>query len=300
MAVFKQGTTIAGVGEKYFSKNLISPQFDAKIRQFIIGLDCIIDGLNMPQTGNTLSAGTCFAKGYVGELKNQITITGSYNYVYGVFKVKFGNGVDEFYIETSTTEITTKEDILHEAGVYYLLLYKKEGLVNKLQLLSKNPQFAVQAQTTEQVTGTLGKGVTAVTPETNNNSKLVATTEFVQKQIEADINFEETEIKGNNLTFKLKRKAKYVTGTVSTDYTSSTPPSFSLSNLLPEGFRPKDRIKFVFFYGYNVSSSTNLAPLNAYVCIFNKDGTVEVIVASRTNEYYVWDSFPVSFGYETN
>lgn len=118
---------MAGIGDIANDINVITPQFDAIVNNFIIGQEGIIEGFDL--NGNILSAGICVAKGYRGQLNNSITTTSKY--IYGVFKVYFDNTkLDEFYIETSDNPLDNEsagisfgDDILHEPGEYHLVLY---------------------------------------------------------------------------------------------------------------------------------------------------------------------------------
>lgn len=243
MTVYKG--IIAGIGDKNLGANIIKPEFDAKIYKFIIGKNCIIDGLNL--NGNTLSPGMCVAEGYRGELKSPLTLDTT-AYVYGVFKVNFdSDSLDEFYIETSTTKIIRQDDILHTSGTYYLLLYKNGAA----QLSHNYPQNAVYADNTNHINdnGTLGKNVTAPTQPVNDNSTKVASAEYVHNQIKEEINYDIVELKVysrgiNNVSegqvgiLTLKRKAKYVIGVfdLTAGYGSNNARLYT--DDIPNGFKP--------------------------------------------------------------
>lgn len=73
--------TIAGIGNKVLdengkivdeeSSNVIYSQFDATIRDFIIGQDGILDGLELSESSGKyiLNSGHCIAKGFVGSIE---------------------------------------------------------------------------------------------------------------------------------------------------------------------------------------------------------------------------------------
>lgn len=77
---------IAGIGDKENDINVISPNFDASIRNFIVGKDCILHGLSL--NGNILTAGACIAQGYCGYLPSDIDVGDmSSGNIYAHFKV---------------------------------------------------------------------------------------------------------------------------------------------------------------------------------------------------------------------
>ena len=69
---------IAGIGDKSTNTNLIPPELDSAINNFIIGTNTIIQGLELKgdiENGYTLSAGVCIFNGVRGILENDITIS---------------------------------------------------------------------------------------------------------------------------------------------------------------------------------------------------------------------------------
>lgn len=289
MAIYKG--TIAGIGDKYLGANIIKPEFDAKIYKFIIGKDCIIDGLNL--NGNVLSAGMCVAQGYRGKLKSPITLDTT-AYVYGVFKVNFdSNTPDEFYIETSDSEINQKDDILHSAGTYYLLLYK-----NGVAQLSRNyPANAVYADNTNHINddGTLGKNVTAPTQPVNTSNKTPATTEFVRNQIKEEIGYDELVLGGSGDAFTpfiLKRKAKMVVGKVYLIVSGSDYQAGQTIYTLPDGWKPKEKIKLGNY------SYLGLTPYGRWTIYIDTNGKV---YGEQTSDNTISTIINTKcFGYETN
>lgn len=119
---------VSGIGEKVYdeltgevlkseSTNLIYPEFDATVNNFIVGRNGIIEGLKI--TDNILSAGTCIALGYVGQITENITLDNK-EYVYGVFVINHdqtevklrtqGYYITENYtLSADGTEITPKD-----------------------------------------------------------------------------------------------------------------------------------------------------------------------------------------------
>jgi hypothetical protein len=97
---------ITGIGDKRLGKNLIKPEYDAIINDFIIGKNTILEGLKL--NGNILSAGTCILCGYRGiiDAPKELDTTA---YVYGKFtlgSIYGGSGEDDFDIITSSTALT--------------------------------------------------------------------------------------------------------------------------------------------------------------------------------------------------
>lgn len=113
---------VSGIGDRQSDANVIFPKFDAKLNNFIIGQDTILDGFVLQ--GSTLTGGACVAKGYRGVYDSDITLSSTEKYVYGKFVIYDDpNIIDEFYIVTSSTALSyTNADILHTIGEYYFPL----------------------------------------------------------------------------------------------------------------------------------------------------------------------------------
>lgn len=240
---------------KESSANLIYPEFDARIRKFIVGANCIIEGLEY--NNGVLSAGYCIAEGYIGQLKEQINV-GNNKYIYGVFSVKHNkeldsNDLDEFYIVTSDNDLDYEnDDILYKAGKYYLPLYPESLRRYKY----KFPSWALNSEWTQNVTpsGTLGKDVICPTPSTDSNSQVVANTEFVYNAIEQEIgyaehsnNYEYTDAQNRKftITVHLERKANYCYANInfesaSDPYAMMYPKEDGIFFTAPSNFRPKE------------------------------------------------------------
>lgn len=305
---------IAGIGDKSNKINLISPQFDARIYNFIIGKNCIIDGLEL--NNKTLSAGACVCQGYRGVIDTSIKLVTTMGYIYGVFKVNFDNDKpDEFYIETSSTKIERKDDILHGTGVYYLELYYN-GLV---RLPRDYPNSAVYADKSQFVSNTIGEKATATTQDVNDNSTKVATTEYVHNQIEEQIkpatttltlfSFQgpTTESKKEVGKLLLKRKAKQVVAIATinspaSEYNGVIFPSF-LDVPIPNEFLPKN-IAYITLPFAITTRDGYLGEQKYEGAYFYKilpDGTLSI----KASDYEEVDSFSIigkkyDSGWETN
>lgn len=194
---------IAGIGDKENDVNVISPEFDAQIRRLIIdssqSLGCIINGFNL--NGNILTAGACFAYGYIGYYPDNIEISDSIYYVYGKFTVNHDkNKPDSFEIilyENIPDDFPVAgggADILNEAGTYYIpfIIYKVfAGYRLKYPVHAESSDFT----TVVQADGKLENGVKATTQDVNDNSDKVATTEYVHNQIEEQIGYKTITLK---------------------------------------------------------------------------------------------------------
>lgn len=243
MAIYKG--IIAGIGDKLSGANVITPQFDARVNKFIIGQNCIFDGLTL--SGNTLSAGSCLAEGYRGELSNPITLDTT-AYVYGVFKVNHDSNIlDEFYIETSASANTTQNDILHTAGIYYLLLYRN-GIV---QLPKNYPAKAVYSDNTSHINdnGTLGNNVTCPTQSVNDNSTKVANTAYVHNQIVEEIGYETYSGSSDRGNYKVFKKANYCLLEIEARFVGNV---YGVAFIVPEQFRPST--EQILYYRKRTSS----------------------------------------------
>lgn len=133
---------MSGVGDKYSNANVIFPKFDAKLYNFIIGQDAILDGFKLK--GSVLTKGACIAKGYRGAYDADISLSSAEKYVYGKFIIHDNPNVpDEFYVVTSATEITySNADILHASGTYFLPIVINGSQLG--QLLSHEMQTGIK------------------------------------------------------------------------------------------------------------------------------------------------------------
>lgn len=277
---------ITGIGDKATNTNIIQPEYDAIINDFIIGKNTILQGLEL--NGNILSAGTCLLCGYRGIIEESITLD-TLNYIYGEFTL----GVeDTFKIVTSTTPKTENVDVreITTDGTYYLLLYvvdtelgnrieyKLDSVLNvdgeevKKFNYPKNAQYSTETENVldnavisetattpteiKTITNELGEEETVVATDLHlSQPNRVANTQYVHAQIDREVDYEETEIIIKNTaemnvgTITLRRKAKYCIAEL-----LITTPSYGhlLKNLtVPKGFYPiKDTISwFSSFYG---------------------------------------------------
>ena len=260
MAELKQDV-IAGIGDRPTNANVIYPYFDAVVRQFIVGKDCILDGLYLGADGLSLSSGHCLCNGFVGELKDLIRF-GINNdpaptKIYGRFVINHSEtDLDYFYIETDPAESAIRQDdILHKQGEYWLLLY--ENLKSKVD--RNYPENAVYSDTAEHLVdnGTIAadveiEGDIPTTPLMYD--KRVASTGFVNEAVKELIGYETAEVKYGVYnrsgkyerdvgTIKLERKANYVIATATRTSTSTWDVSLEgedridLAEEMPEQFR---------------------------------------------------------------
>jgi hypothetical protein len=115
------------VGNPVLIDDIVLPEQDAKLYNFIIDKNTIIEGLEI--NDNILSSGTCILCGYRGIIEENITLTdfSSNPYIYGKFNINFDeNKKDSFYIVTLPSELSSSvnPENIEVAGEYYLLLHK--------------------------------------------------------------------------------------------------------------------------------------------------------------------------------
>lgn len=278
----------AGIGDRANNINVIEPWFDATIRKFIIGQDGIIDGLRI--SANMLKKGMCVVEGYVGYIDQDIPVPDNY-VVYAKFEINHDKDIpDKFSIIVTQETYLRQDDILHEAGEYYILM--ADIAIPRLDYPA-NAYHADNASIVHAVPvdGTnLEDGVTAVTQEVGNNSKKVATTEFVQKQIEKDItqylnrgNYNDTVTKtwkyGSstyefNITYSIRRLVNICVLSMDVDGFSVTANNIS-AFVVKDGYRPQqDTILYNHLYSTNGTSSTITIKTNGEI-IFNGDFSIQ-------------------------
>lgn len=182
---------ITGIGDKTKNINVIYPEFDALLNNFIIGKNTILEGMDLQ--GKILTKGTCILCGYRGTINENITLDTT-AYVYAKFNLHFDSDIaDAFEIETSTSRITsgnTDPTEITQAGIYYLTLYINGNIHSALDI-TPYPIIAQYSDQTKDVSvlGVLEDGVTATTQEVNDNSNKVATTAYVHNQIQKEIDY---------------------------------------------------------------------------------------------------------------
>lgn len=246
---------ITGIGDKDNLINVIQPEYDAVINDFIIGKNTILEGLVL--NGNNLSAGTCILCGYRGIIEENKTLDTT-AYVYGEFTLNFGNGEDSFNIVTSSTAKTTNVNPteITSAGTYYLLLYVTgASQIDREHQYPKNSQYSVE---TENVLDFAVISETATTPTDSNEldevitdlhisqPNRVANTEYVHAQIEREVDYASVTLNvesnaGVLGTITLQRKAGYVIATATGN--SQNNSSLNLSNIIvniPQDFQPTE------------------------------------------------------------
>ena len=281
---------ITGIGDKELGKNLIKPEYDAVINDFIIGKNTILEGLVL--NGKNLSAGTCILCGYRGiiDTPKELDTTA---YVYGEFTLNSiygGNGEDDFNIVTSNTALNEIEFIVNpteitSAGTYYLLLY--ENGVEQIDREHSYPKYSQQSAETDYVgdnvviseTATTPTEVKTITNELGEQETIIATdlhneypnrvanTEYVHAQIEREVGYDETqgELKfDNGVTvgnFTLRRKSRYVIGKahIETSFSNGGDvyQGVVLGNI-PENFRPLNDVNFCVFMRFTDAGSTGV------------------------------------------
>ena len=248
---------ITGIGDKDNLINVIQPEYDAIINDFIIGKNTILEGLQL--NGKILSAGTCILCGYRGIIEENKTLDAT-AYVYGEFTLNFGSGEDSFNIVTSSTAKTTNVNPteITSAGTYYLLLYVNgASQIDREHQYPKNSQYSAE---TEKVLDFAVISETATTPTDINEldeiitdlhisqPNRVANTEYVHAQIDREIDYlkQQGDIYNSSNqkcgTYIFERKSKYVVGKVEFDLSVQ---SGVITAVLEEGLRPTEDVIFV-------------------------------------------------------
>lgn len=330
---------VTGIGDFSENKNLITPDIDADLYNYILNKDAIINGLQI--VGNTLTAGMCVLKGYRGILENDEPV-GTEELIYGKFTLYFNNEIpDEFdIIKTNSIPqdgIVNPESITG-AGIYYLKLYRySDGQYKLSDNLSYNyygqsgadykyPLKAYEADETNLLrsAGTIAEGATAWTQKRNshnasnpnaNINRLVATTEYVHNQIEEEIAYSTENVsmaityvqtiggrKTLRKTFTIKRKAKYVIAKIEniTGYIGNGFSSQTIATI-PNGYRPSQQV-----YGCFVctTSETIEGQISPYISVNPIRLTIStngvITIDAKSFNYATITQGQIVIGYETN
>lgn len=247
----KQGI-ITGIGNK------ITPEIDAVINDFVVLSNTLIRGLQLtvyPQH-YYLSAGMCQLCGYRGVLLENIDLINA-PYIYGKFVINFDESVpDSFSIFFAYDTNATNDGIVNptaitQAGVYYLLLYVDGAKV------VDDFHYPLCAETAEEsydlMDGVIAKTATTPTAPINDNSRRVANTEYVHKQIVEELGYEKQVVDismngvGYNLTFE--KRARYCLISYNISVQSGQPPKTEFK--VPRGFEPANNSEtIIFIKGY--------------------------------------------------
>lgn len=256
--------------------NIITPEIDAVIYEYIINRNAIIDGLSLyrkDDSGYALTAGTCIFDGYRGVLEQNIDITDG-AYLYAKFVLNFDDTKkDEFYIVTSDLEINTT-DFVNGAGEYYMLLYAEWGQSLNPQASVSNvkyPYISEYSEKTRYLTTVIYPdgtehlpiiGATATTPTADVNAHIdnpyrVANTEYVHNQIQEELAISSVEVpiyesKGEDTnqlgSLTLFRRGQVVWGTATVGYSKYMQPTITFT--LPEGYIPTEDTNILIVSGY--------------------------------------------------
>lgn len=245
-------------------------------------------------SGKLLETGACQALGYLGYSTE--TITADDTYVYGRFVIKHSDEPDEFYIVTTDHESLRQDDILNEAGEYWLLLYEYgEPNVNLLHY----PAGAIHSDESDVLVagGMIDSDAIAVTQKVGDNSQRVATTQYVTNQIAKEIGADDypqsatvnLEGMGNtSVTVNIKHKAKMCI--MSLSFKSQYSVALQSSRLLItlNKYRPTKAVTAYMGLGSDNAS--------AILCTINPNGQVILnggYIGTETRT-------ATNIGYETN
>ena len=301
---------VTGIGSQ--DKNLITPQIDAVISDFMVGKNTIIDGLVLFE--KNLSKGTCILCGYRGileEAKELDTVA----YVYGKFTLNFDNSIeDSFAIETSSMEKTenVNPSEITSAGTYYLLLYKdgvKDEQLDSENSYGKNAYYSVE---TENVLDFATIAETTTTETAENDAYLtqpnrVANTEYVHNQIEKLIDsdvYSVTNTPSTNYTEELsiRRRAKFCILTLTITKVNVSEIIIYPKTLftIPISFAPTNNIVTYIYTGFDDGVMGN--PKSVLQININKDGSITCHQAGNAGlgESVFENEVTLYCGYETN
>lgn len=258
----KQGI-ITGISNK------ITPQIDAVLNDFIVGYNTILKGLELKN--GVLSEGVCQLCGYRGILEKSQQIDNQ-GYVYGKFVINFSDEEDRFSIYTTSHDIVTNVNptSITSAGTYYLSLYENGVMVvNKYGF----PKQAYKSDRAEYLIplGTISSSATATTAPTNDNSRKVATTEYVHKQIEEELKVRDSGIiqLSNGATISIQRRADYCIATLTfplkiTVYRGT----LNLGNM-PDGYIPSEAVLSSIGVDYYDNLKTGQIKLDNAITLVN-------------------------------
>ena len=307
---------ITGIGDKELGKNLIKPEYDAVINNFIIGKNTILEGLEL--NGNNLSTGACILCGYRGIIEESKTLDTT-AYVYGEFTINFDTKIeDSFNIVTSTTALTknVNPSQITSAGTYYLSLYiSGVEKIDREHSYPKNSQYSAETDyvgdnvvisstattptETKTITNELGEEETVVATDLHNEyPNRVANTEYVHAQIDREIDYGTATAnvmsKGKIVgTVTFYRKSKYVKGIIKS---SGVATASTITLSFPQGFIPNENVKIAFatpkrYYSDDV---TGIEYTHSIGTLNYTSGSVSATY-TETAEFVRYSASPISF-----
>lgn len=254
---------ITGIG------NIITPEIDAVINNYIVGKNTILKGLELQgnKPSAVLSAGVCQLLGYRGVLEENISNINE-NYIYGKFVIGL-NETDSFSVVITDNTNDTNDGIVNplsitNAGIYYLRLYVYNEIEEEYLSQVGEYKYPARANISDRADYLQGGGgidATAITETANVNAHetqpyRVANTEYVHNQIVAEIDEENTNVNiyldtgGGSVNYyisgliTIRRKARQVIVTQSQNFEGElhgNSAEFSMSGelgIIPNGYRP--------------------------------------------------------------
>lgn len=305
----------------YGDENVIDKDNVAIVRDFIFGDEYgVINGFNASIESGTqgsnavkLEKGQLYAYGYVAELPESVTFNyllpsvEQYWFIYG--EIDMSRVPNRFTVKTKNNgrsqNATWRQDVLSSirTGVFQLPLYcvklTADG-AQELESLIKNKDCITNvynADIAEICIGNIESNVTAVTQETRDSSKKVATTEFVKNVMARENNTSTIQISYTNIRATATNSEQegwisrrfnscigriYLNGYAMLDGMNGRPIAS-----LPIGYRPKENI-VCKYAGYSLGTSQR----GAISVTIRSDG--EILTTGTTLGFNIM----LNFGYK--
>ena len=302
---------ITGIGDLEQHINEITPDIDAKINDFLLSRNAIIEGFSIEN--GYLNGGILVFKGYRCKYWGEpISLSNSPNYINGIIRTNSNGNVYEFFLEPSSTqgadtEIPTQPNsgacfaIFSKSGTSYFLVDNFKD--NRLE----DYHYPAKAYESDEsrllmLGGVISENATTPTAAVNAHNtepNRVANTEYVHNQIQAEINAAsyngEFRNSNNNIigTYTLERKAKFVIIKTSTiDWWTNSGTLGGIWTTFPNGFLPNTSFYFVV-------SDASRPNFTRYIRLLscNTSGEVRQVQAVVDGDNLI---FTNTSGYQTN
>lgn len=286
---------LAGIGDKESEINVIQPEIDAALYNFMVQSNGIINGFGYELVGRqfNLKSGVIISNGYRCALLSNVVF--DFSAINATTYIYAENIINEnrfiVYDTTVKTQETSNKFLLYTISTSLQVTDNAASIRLPYILNSANSENLI-------ANGIVASSATTPTAPVGHNTKRVANTEFVQNELAAQINSKSANINlldGNGKiigSISLKRKSKLVVGKVTiTDYSAGTG---GIKFTVPSGFEPNVATKIALVV-------KNLALGNAETIFMNLATNGNATYTTNVTTNQIWsDNYKYQcFGYET-
>lgn len=177
----------------------------------------------------------------------------------------------EFAFYSKTTQIYTQDDLIENraTGVYEFEIYKYTCADNVITLGAQATLRTIKLKD-------YLNGANFITQDLGDNTKKIATTEFVQNGLTDIINIEQGNIMlGSDIVGTVYRQVNFVYGKVIKSIVANSTLTFTI----PEGFRPKTAQDVGFIRSGSIVLALTFAATTGATGIVQTTGNIDIVVS---------------------